>query len=227
MKNHLLLFLISLFFPSFLIIACFNSDNESLLTNNTKEKESNNIGTQYYADTKKSKIFWTGFKLTGEHTGTINLKEGELYLFENKITEGQFIFDMSSINCTDLEGKWKNKLDTHLKDGDFFEVHNYPTSQFSITSIETPRDSLIFSADPNKETYLAKGNLAVKDSTHNIQFYIQLEKTDSTIIITSEKFLIDRTKWGIMYHSKKILDNWKEGYIYDTMEIGIKLHLKK
>ena len=65
------------------------------------------------------------------------------------------------------------------------------------------------------------------ESTHNILFEVNLTENDSMIIIKSAPFFIDRTKWGILYKSKKILADLKNGYIKDEMEIIIDLYIKK
>ena len=60
---------------------------------------------------KTSTIKWTGEKLTGSHEGTISLKEGFVTMENGKLTGGEFVADMTSINVTDLEaGKGKEKL---------------------------------------------------------------------------------------------------------------------
>ena len=62
------------------------------------------------ADTGKSKLEWLGEKVTGKHEGSVNLKSGWLSLKDNKIQDGEFIIDMSSI--TSYENI--DRLVTHL-----------------------------------------------------------------------------------------------------------------
>ena len=47
------------------------------------------------ADAGKSKLQWLGEKVTGEHTGTINLKEGWLNWKDNRILSGEFDINFS------------------------------------------------------------------------------------------------------------------------------------
>jgi hypothetical protein len=42
----------------------------------------------------------------------------------NQLVGGSFVLDMTSINATDLTGEYQQKLNGHLKNGDFFEVEN-------------------------------------------------------------------------------------------------------
>ena len=83
-------------------------------------------------DIKKSKIEWNGKKIGGEHSGVIQIKSGSLVMSGNKIISGEFIIDMNTIECTDLSGRAKQSIESHLKDEDFFHVDKYPTSSLKI-----------------------------------------------------------------------------------------------
>ena len=62
---------------------------------------------------KSSKVVWKGYKVLGSHEGTLNLKSGSL-TFDNEIlTGGEFVLDVTSISCTDLEGESKGQLEGH------------------------------------------------------------------------------------------------------------------
>ena len=62
----------------------------------------------YEVDSDKTIIEWLGKKPTGSHNGDIKLKKGSIKIDEKgNISAGNFIFDMTTINCTDLEGKPK------------------------------------------------------------------------------------------------------------------------
>ena len=72
-------------------------------------------------DAAKSSITWVGKKVTGQHSGTINLKDGVLVFTKNKLKGGTINVDMSSIKVTDLKtGEGKEDLEGHLKADDFF-----------------------------------------------------------------------------------------------------------
>ena len=61
--------------------------------------------TEKTVNVKDSKVTWKGYKVTGEHEGTINLKSGTLMFDGDNLTGGKFVMDMTSINTTDLEGE--------------------------------------------------------------------------------------------------------------------------
>ena len=84
----------------------------------------------------KSGIVWTGKKVTGSHTGTINLQEGAL-VFKGKVLKGgTFTVDMTTISTTDLKpGQGKESLDGHLKAEDFFGTEKHKTAKLNFTNI--------------------------------------------------------------------------------------------
>ena len=157
-------------------------------------------------DLKKSKVEWLGKKVTGEHFGTIKLKSGNITISkENVITSGEFVVDMSTINCTDLSGKAKQSIESHLKDDDFFDVENYPTSTFKIKS-----------SDKNK----IYGIMKIKGISKPIEFDYKMESRGGQHIVFSE-IKIDRTKFDIKYGSGSFFENLGDKMIYDDFIINI------
>lgn len=152
-------------------------------------------GDAFVVNTAESKVIWTGAKVSGTHTGTVDVKEGTLYTKEGKVTGGNFILDLTTINSTDLEGEWKEKLDGHLKNEDFFNVEAYPTASFQVTNVEE---------DATEAGKLkVSGNLTIKDITKNISFDAKVtESTDSTVKVEAD-FNIAREDWGVNYEGKK------------------------
>ena len=60
--------------------------------------------TEKSVDIDNSKLTWKGYKVTGQHEGTINLNSGTLVFDGETLTGGTFVMDMTSLNSTDLEG---------------------------------------------------------------------------------------------------------------------------
>jgi polyisoprenoid-binding protein YceI len=96
------------------------------------------------------------------------------------------------------------------KEGDFFNVMQYPTATFEVTGV----------ADEAGKTMMS-GNLTMLSISQNISFPVQVTSQDNMIQVKSETFTIDRTKWGINYGSKSIFDNLGDKFINDNMEITI------
>jgi len=173
--------------------------------------------TTFNAGANNAKINWKGFKPTGEHNGTINLKNGSFIVNNNQITSGEFTIDMNSIIDLDMDAtsEWNTKLVNHLKSEDFFDVKKYPTATFKITSTEKKEDKV-----------LVKGNLTIKNKTNPIEFLAIVKIENNQLIFDSETFKIDRSKWDIKYKSKSFFNDLAEQFIYDNMEISIQLKSK-
>ncbi len=170
------------------------------------------VGAQ--AQTKKvdasaSEITWLGKKVTGEHSGTVELKSGELELKGNAITGGNFVVDMTSIKCTDLtDAEWNGKLVGHLKSDDFFGVETYPTAKLVIT------DKAAFSGN----TATVTGDLTIKKATHPVTFDVVKDGDTYTAEIT-----IDRSKYDVRYGSSSFFDGLGDKVIYDDFYLTVKL----
>ena len=79
------------------------------------------VNGAYVADINLSQIEWIGKKATGEHSGTIKLKSGNIIADNGIIKTGSFEIDMRSLACTDITNPADNKkMVDHLKEGDFF-----------------------------------------------------------------------------------------------------------
>lgn len=159
-------------------------------------------------DASKSTITWIGKKVTGQHSGTINLKEGSLTFKGKKLTGGSFVVNMTSLNTTDLSGEYQEKLNGHLKDDDFFGTEKYPTSKLVFKKI----------ADKGNGVYNVTGDLTIKDVTAPINFVITVKGTTATTALK-----IDRTKFGIKYGSGSFFDSLGDRAIADEFELNVNL----
>ena len=159
-------------------------------------------------DTEKSTIFWTGKKITGQHNGTINLKEGTLEMDGDKLVGGNFVVDMTTIQVTDLKaGKGKEKLEGHLNSDDFFGVSNHPTATFTITE-----------AAQSGNGYSVAGDLTIKGVTERVKVSLNMDGNTA-----STTFKVDRTKFGITYKSGSFFDGLKDKAIKDEFELTVNL----
>ncbi|MFT4760636.1 MAG: polyisoprenoid-binding protein YceI [Paraglaciecola sp.] len=162
-------------------------------------------------NTEKSVVSWKGYKVTGEHAGTIAVKNGELTFDNGKLTGGSFDIDMTTITCTDLEGDWAKKLEGHLKSADFFGVENHPTAKFVITKVASRGAA---------GEYKITGNLSIKDITKEIRFNATASKTGATAEIQ-----LDRTDFDVKYGSGSFFDSLGDKTIYDEFDLNVKLML--
>ena len=166
----------------------------------------------YTVDAEQSTIHWTGKKVTGQHSGVIDLQEGTLDVDGDQLTGGQFTIDMSTLANEDLEGEDKAKLEGHLKSDDFFGVENHPTAQLVITQV-TPQEG---------DQYIITGDLTIKEATHPVEFPATVTVQDGQI--TAEATItVDRTKYDVRYGSSSFFDNLGDKVIYDDFDIAVSL----
>ncbi|MFL0354648.1 YceI family protein [Xanthomarina sp. GH4-25] len=190
---------------------------------NTSEAEpaavAESTSQKYVTDVNASTIEWKGFKPTATHNGTIKIDTGVFQVMDNKLQSGTFLIDMASIEVLDLEGEYKTNLENHLKgtvegkEGDFFNINQFPSAAFEISSVE--------SLEAGKT--MLSGNLTIKGIENNISFPVTVSNEGDKLTISSESFTIDRTKWGVNYGSKSIFDNLGDKFINDEMELKINI----
>ena len=167
----------------------------------------------YKISPENSTIEWVGEKVSGSHSGFINLQNAFFVFEEEKFVGGEFNIDMNSIKCTDIENpKYAAKLEEHLKDPDFFNSSKYPTSNFKITNI-------IFDGT----SYMISGNITIKEISQEIIFPAKFEN-DGDLFYATATLKIDRTKHDIKYGSGSFFDDLGDRMIYD--EFTIKIHLQ-
>jgi polyisoprenoid-binding protein YceI len=163
----------------------------------------------YKVDTGSSTLKWNGKKVTGGHFGFISLKEGNLMISNDQITQGKFVIDMNSITCTDLEDEGYNKkLVGHLKSDDFFGVAKYPEAVLEITG------SSVF----ENNTATVEARLTIKGITHPVTFTATKDGNNY-----SARIVVDRAKYDVRYGSGSFFDNLGNNLIYDEFTLDVNL----
>jgi len=208
------------FFAS--LASCKQSTGEKAIVGEAKEVVSKAMttGTSYGVDLATSNVMWTGSKLTGTHSGTINLSSGNILSKDGKISGGEFVMDMESLTNTDMEaGQGKEKLEGHLKNEDFFDVPKFPTAKFVITKVTALEGDAA-------ATHLVYGNLTMKDVTKEVGFKAKVSQSGGMINVSTPKFAINRTDWGIKYGSSSFADIAKDKAINNDIDLEINLTAK-
>ncbi|NBU81741.1 MAG: YceI family protein [Flavobacteriaceae bacterium] len=159
-------------------------------------------------NTEKSTINWVGKKVAGEHSGTVNLKEGNLIFKGGKVAGGNFTVDMTSISTTDLSGDWKTKLDGHLKADDFFGTDKHPNASLVFKKIAAKANGI----------YTITGDLTIKGITNLITFNLAIKGNTASTIVK-----IDRTKYDIKYGSKSFFESIGDKAINDDFDLTVNL----
>ncbi len=167
----------------------------------------------YKVDPKKSIIEWVGNKISGSHSGTIELKEGNITTQKDVVQHANFIIDMTTIKCLDIEDKESNqKLVSHLESPDFFNVKKYNTSKLEIKEVSKTDDG----------QYLFKGTLTIKGITNPIEFPADI-KLNGDSLLGNATFSVDRSKYDVRYGSSSFFDALGNKVIYDDMDFTVKI----
>ncbi len=167
----------------------------------------------YKVNAEQSKLTWLAKKVTGEHSGTINVTSGSLALDNKVLKGGSFELDTKTIAVTDLTDKETNaKLLGHLKSADFFAVDKFDKATFNITSAQST----------GAGTYNVKGKLTIKGITNEITFPATV-KQEGNKVTANAKIIIDRTKYDIKFRSKSFFENLGDKTIYDDFELNVQL----
>ena len=178
--------------------------------------------TTFSVDTKESKVFWTGKKVSGEHTGDLSISKGQVIMDGERLTGGSFVFDMNSITCTDLtDAEYNAKLVGHLKSDDFFGVKTYPTGEFVITKAEP-----IAGAKDRENNYTITGDLTLKGKTQSVTFPAYVTAKNGRLVAKGAA-QFDRTKFDIKYGSGQFFDGLGDSMIYDDVTLNFVLSGKQ
>ncbi len=159
-------------------------------------------------DASKSSINWLAKKVTGQHNGTINIKDGTLVFKGKKLVGGTFTADMTTVTATDLTGEYLGKLNGHLKSEDFFSTAKFATSTLVFKTIGAK----------SKDVYTVTADLTIKGITNPVTFDITVAENAATT-----KFMVDRTKYDIKYGSKSFFESIGDKAIYDEFELTVNL----
>lgn len=191
---------------SFVLIVVFALS--SFTIRNEEKKEAT-----YNVDAKETKVKWHGKKVTGEHFGYVNIKDGNLMIAEGKLTGGEFSVDMTSITNTDLENEQYNqKLVGHLKSDDFFAVEQHPAANFVITNVKSKGSG----------NYEVTGEMTIRGITNQVTFPAAVTMNGSKVTANAE-IVLDRSKYNVKYNSGSFFDNLGDKLIYDEFTLNVNL----
>lgn len=176
-----------------------------------------NAQTIFKADVAGSKITWLGKKVTGEHSGTINLASGEITINKDMLTKADFQIDMNSLKSTDMSDEgYRAKLDGHLKSDDFFGVDKFPKASFVMDK----------AVKIQKGTTFVNGRITIKGTTLPMTIKAVITDTPEGKRIYAD-LTIDRTKFNLKYGSGSFFDNLGDKTIYDDFNVSLNILLKK
>ncbi len=188
--------ILSVFTLGLLVTSCTNNGEkvEASDAENVEVNENESTITLTTID-EASTIEWFASHLggVGARFGKISLQSAEVLVNNGELSNAAVVIDLNTLTVENFEGDedQTNKLTGHLKSADFFNVEVNPTAKFELTKIAA-----------GDETYNSKvtGNLTILDSTKSISFLANVNVSNEAVSIQSQKFAIDRTNWGMVYH---------------------------
>jgi polyisoprenoid-binding protein YceI len=159
----------------------------------------------------QSSINWVGKKVTGAHNGSIEIKEGNLILEDDKLVGGKFIIDTTSIKILDIADLETNaQFFGHLASDDFFSSEKYPEALLKITSVSGGN---------------IKGDLSIKGITHPVDFQAEVNVNGESLTAVAN-LVIDRTKYDMKFRSGNFFTNLGDNLIYNNFELSVHITAK-
>lgn len=195
MKKIISLSVFSAIIFSTALISC---GKDKPITSETKEDTTTKEGVAYQVDTLNSRIEWKGYKIVKSdntsHFGTVKFESGDVTIKDGKLESGKFVANMSSLTSVDLkdDAEQLNKLNGHLKSGDFFEVEKFPTASYEITKVSENTSG----GDYNT---ILEGNLTIKGITKPVQFNANVAVKEGEVSIATEPQDINREDFGVKF----------------------------
>lgn len=183
---------------------------EKSMSDNMEEKDMKPV--RYSVDTEASQVKWAGTMLgIYTHKGLVPVEKGVIAAKGNKITGGEIVIDMTTIQPTDdnynpEEGKTKEKLAGHLASPDFFNTKEHPNARFKITG----------SSDDGSKIM---GELTIRGNTNKAT--VENVKFDPASGMATGMLVFDRQKYDVSYEAAA------DKTLSDDIEVEINLALKE
>jgi polyisoprenoid-binding protein YceI len=171
------------------LVSCENPADKSTAANVSEAKEvaSGEATGQKWVFTEGSSISFVGSKVTGSHEGGFKKFDGHFYV------DGESLASSGHEVVIDMTSTWSDdeKLTGHLLADDFFGVEKFPTSTFTVTSIEPKTGS-------KGETHQLTGNLNFHGVTKSIDIPVTVTKSSESINVKAD-FFINRFDFDVKY----------------------------
>ncbi len=170
---------------------------------------------EFALDPAQSEIEWTGSKTliaSYEDSGSLEAEGGEVSVQNGVVTGGTIVFDMTTITGMETSNTENtvDRLTTHLKSADFFDVENFPTATFTIASVAPSTEG--------ENMYTANGTLTMKGKTNPVTFPAQIYMNDGMVHVDAD-ITIDRTLWDVRFGSGKFFQDLGDNVIDDEFDV--------
>lgn len=203
-----------------LLAVAFTVRGKNKMVNQAKNEKvsltaiSNNASGEYVIDGAQSTVAWSASKtLIANYVdhGTIAIDGNSFTLANGEITAGNLNIDMNTISVANTgKNAGMEALAKHLKSADFFDVAQFPTATFVVTSVSKTDDTHV----------VVNGDLTIKGITQPISFPAELGLENEAIRLRAE-FQLDRTLWQIKYGSGKFFQDLGDKIIDDMFTLKL------
>ncbi len=167
--------------------------------------------TEYRIDTAASRLYWS----CNIHHGYMYLKQGCIKMADDRLVAADILFQMDSVFDQDITYDLMRKtLQNILRSGVFFHTKKYPYSRFVLDHARRLKPGV----------YQVTGDLELLGVGACITFRATIVRKENVLKATSDKFYIDRLRWGITSYSRSIPSNDQRFIVSDS--IGISFYLR-
>lgn len=214
---------VSVLFGLMLMYACNNAPKGDKAKISDAEHTAEASGESFIVDTSASSVRFTGHGVGKNHPGTFQLSSGQVNLAKKKISGGEFIINIKSMDMEQKEAMFQEKLKPHLLSGDFFDAEKFETARFVITKVEPYKADNSDTSIIEGANFNVSGNFTLKDATKNITFPARID-LDQNTVRAKANFDIDRTQWQMNFGNDKTLG---DKFISETVNINLNILAKK
>jgi polyisoprenoid-binding protein YceI len=166
---------------------------------------------EYRIDTVQSRLFWS----CNIHHGYMYLKQGCLKMVGDEVVAADILFQMDSVFDQDITYDLMRKtLQNILRSGVFFNTKKYPYSRFVLDHARMIKPGV----------YEITGDLELLGVEGCITFRAVIKRSGNRLEARSDKFYINRLRWGITSYSAHVAKSDKNFIVSDS--IGISFDLK-
>ena len=166
---------------------------------------------EYTMDKDKTVVQWSGTKVGTIEEGTVTLRSCTFSIDHGILEKGEMVIEMNGIKATSQKGKAARELTEHLRSEDFFNVAQFPTASFVVSS--TRADGM--------GSLLLSGALTIKGKTKEMDARIRFASTDP--VIATLDFIFDRSDFDVRFGSGSFFEDLGDNLISDM--VGIKMAL--
>jgi polyisoprenoid-binding protein YceI len=214
--------ILSAAFAGLFLVGCNNppKGDNATITDEQKPAEATASSMNFVVDTADSKVKFTGYGVGKKHPGNFKVVSGHVAVTDSKITGGEFIINVRSLEMEEKGDMYHNKLRPHLLSGDFFDAEKFGTAKFEITGSSPYEKNDKDTSIVDGANFNISGNLTIKGETRNVTFPARVDLDDNTLKGKAD-FDIDRTQWKMNYGNDKTL-----GDKFISEKVNIKLDLK-